>query len=262
MKKAHVALGIAKSYVLLGLAVLAAGAIGGAILSIEKGSDIPDAVALEMVPVAVNDTPTLFVQTHEVSVTEWNRCHAAGACALQQTARARSQGRDYPATGLNFVDAMEFVAWANATSNYTFRLPTAAEWDAMAVEVLPEAPDPIFNSPELTWAATYIVGAQYTDRKLRPSGAFSTTQAGVSDLNGNVWEWTQDCYSGAGSAIKTDRCPAFILGGEHEAVVPFLTRDPARGGCAVGAPPAHLGMRLVTEDRYQGTTFGESQVES
>jgi hypothetical protein len=33
------------------------------------------------------------------------------------------------------------------------------------------------------------------------------------------------------------------------AVIPFLVRDPARGGCAVGAPPAHLGFRLVTDKK-------------
>lgn len=40
---------------------------------------------------------------------------------------------------------------------------------------------------------------------------------------------------------------AFFVAGEHIAVIPYLVRDPARGGCAVGTPPAHLGMRLVSD---------------
>jgi hypothetical protein len=47
--------------------------------------------------------------------------------------------------------------------------------------------------------------------------------------------------------MSPDRCPAFYVGGEHIAVMSYLVRDPARGGCAVGTPPAHLGMRLVSD---------------
>ncbi|MEC8042421.1 MAG: formylglycine-generating enzyme family protein, partial [Pseudomonadota bacterium] len=34
----------------------------------------------------------------------------------------------------------------------------------------------------------------------------------------------------------------------HVAAIPYLVRDPARGGCAVGSPPAHLGMRLISDE--------------
>jgi hypothetical protein len=30
-------------------------------------------------------------------------------------------------------------------------------------------------------------------------------------------------------------------------VISLFSRDPAQGGCAVGAPTAHLGLRLVTD---------------
>ena len=87
-----------------------------------------------------------------------------------------------------------------------------------------------------------------TKRTLRPRGSFDTTSEGIVDLNGSVWEWTKDCYTGAAEdQITPDRCPAFFVGGEHVAAMAFLVRDPARGGYAVGTPPAHLGMRLVSE---------------
>jgi formylglycine-generating enzyme required for sulfatase activity len=117
----------------------------------------------------------------------------------------------------------------------------------MAAEVLPHTPDPIFTDPELTWASAYLLAPQ-TSRTLRPQGSFETTSQGIVDLNGSVWEWTQDCYAGTSQGpASADRCPAFFVGGEHVAAVAYLVRDPARGGCAVGAPPAHLGMRLVLE---------------
>lgn len=53
-----------------------------------------------------------------------------------------------------------------------------------------------------------------------------------------------------GGALASDRCPAFCVMGAHEAAMPSLIRDPARGGCAVGSPPAHLGMRRVRGQKH------------
>jgi formylglycine-generating enzyme required for sulfatase activity len=114
---------------------------------------------------------------------------------------------------------------------------------------------PSYAAFSVTWqqhepnaiALAYVLEPQ-TNRALRPQGTFDTTSQGIVDLNGSVWEWTMECYAGAaGGQSSPDRCPAFYVGGEHIAVMSFLVRDPARGGCAVGTPPAHLGMRLVSE---------------
>lgn len=192
------------------------------------------------------DGTSLYVQRYEVTVAEWNTCHHAGACTLLLRAPGNRTESEMPATGLSYLDTLEYVAWINAQTGQNFRLPTLHEWEFMAAEVMPEEPDPIFTDPNLTWASTYQLEPQ-TARTLRPQGSFDTTSEGIVDLNGSVWEWTQDCYtSGGETPYSADRCPAFYVGGEHVAAIPFPVRNPARGGCAVGAPPAHLGMRLVT----------------
>lgn len=198
--------------------------------------------------VVLEDGRTLYVQTREVTVSQWQACHTAGYCTLDLSAAVSDT--EYPATGLSYPDAMEFISWLNTFSGPEWRLPRATEWYELARDVLPEEPDPIFTDPLLSWASAYLLEADRTGRTLRPSGTFSTTSAGIQDLDGNVWEWTQDCYAGSdgqGAARDTARCPAFVMGGEHKAVMSYLVRDPARGGCAVGAPPAHLGMRLVSD---------------
>lgn len=226
-------------------AALATLAFGAA--QITRSPDPLSDVWLHMTPVTLQDGRILNVQTREVTVSQWQACHQAGYCTLDMSSKEKET--DYPATGISFPDAMEYVDWVNQSHDAKFRLPTATEWQEIAAEVMPEKPDPIFTDPSLTWASTYLTDSNRTSRALRPSGAFTTTSAGVEDLDGNVWEWTKDCYagsSGQGDVIEMDRCPAFIMGGEHEAVMSYLVRDPARGGCAVGAPPAHLGMRLVS----------------
>ena len=197
--------------------------------------------------VILPDGAAIYVQKHEVTVAEWNACHAAGACFLALRAAGNRTEAEMPATGLSYIDVTEYLAWITAVTGNVYRLPTLQEWEYMAAEVLPQKPDPIFTDPDLTWASAYLMEPQ-TKRTLRPQGSFATTSQGIVDLNGSVWEWTQDCYAGAAQgSISPDRCPAFFVGGEHVAAMSYLVRDPARGGCAVGTPPAHLGMRLVSD---------------
>ncbi len=195
-------------------------------------------------PVQV-DGKSMHVMKYEVTIAEWDRCHQDGGCALQLRARPNQDPAETPATGLSYVDVRDYVTWINAKTGGGFRLPTLAEWEHMAASVLPDEPDPIFIDPNLTWASSYLLEEQQS-RALRERGAFSTTAEGISDLDGSVWEWTMDCYAGSG-ATDPNRCPAFFVAGEHIAAMSFLVRDPARGGCAVGSPPAHLGMRLVKD---------------
>lgn len=115
----------------------------------------------------------------------------------------------------------------------------------LAASVLPAPTAPIFDDPALDWASAYLV-QEGRSRALRPSGAFSASPDGIRDLDGPVWERTRGCHDGR-EAVDDARCPAYFVGGEHVAVIPYLERDPARGGCAVGTPPAHLGMRLVSD---------------
>ena len=194
-------------------------------------------------PVIFPDGTALNVQKYEVTVAEWNVCHAAGACTLNLRVAKNRTESEMPATGLSYLDVSQYLAWINKATDQNFRLPTVQEWKFMAAEVLPDTPDPIFTDRQLSWAYSYLLEPQ-TKRTLMPQGAFATTSQGIVDLNGSVWEWTKDCYSGA-SKRTVNNCPAYFVGGEHIAAVPYLVRDPARGGCAVGVPPAHLGMRLV-----------------
>ncbi|KNX41595.1 Formylglycine-generating sulfatase enzyme [Roseovarius tolerans] len=226
------------------LGLLAAVIAGGALLQ-----RAPDPIFLPVMadrPVMLPNGRALYVQRHEVTVTEWARCFAQDACAQVVRARADQDPATTPATGLSYIDVQDYLAWINDATGHAFRLPTAGEWTIMAASVLPDEPDPIFTDPSLTWASAYLTEGT-APRALKPQGSFTTSPEGIADLDGSVWEWTQECYAGASDGMDASRCPAFFVGGEHVAAMSYLVRDPARGGCAVGTPPAHLGMRLVSD---------------
>lgn len=252
MNNSAASLKLSQRHIVTLLGVAAVALVGAALFL--RGPAPFDGPAIAEHPVIFPDGAELYVQKYEVTVAEWNRCHAAGSCALSLHVAGNRTDTEMPATGLSYTDVSEYLNWINRASRHSYRLPTLQEWEFMAAEVLPETPDPFFTDPELSWASAYLLEPQAM-RALRPKGAFATTKEGIVDLNGSVWEWTADCYAGVSEEeIDIDRCPAFFVGGEHIAAIPFLVRDPARGGCAVGAPPAHLGMRLVSDQPW--TTSG------
>lgn len=183
----------------------------------------------------------ISVMRHEVTRAQWRACLADGGCSHQPDTTAAAEAGDFPVTGIGVLDAQEFVAWAQAKIDPGLRLPTLAEWYAFSGFV-PNNRERIFADPRLAWAANYGAAAK-VDPTLRPSGSFGANAAGISDVRGNVWEWTGDCVVG----MALDRCPAFYAAGEHEAKIPVFVRDPASGGCATGVPPTHLGFRLVKD---------------
>lgn len=226
--------------------VAAAIAIGGALM--KRGPDFSVLPVMADREITLPNGAPIYVQRYEVTIREWNICVAQKGCTLALRPRPDQDPATTPATGLNYLDVQEYVAWINTETGHSFRLPTAEEWQYIAAPVMPERPDPLFTDPSLTWASAYLVEG-IAPRALKPQGSFSTTPDGISDLDGSVWEWTQGCYVGE---LENNRCPAFFVGGEHVAAMSFLVRDPARGGCAVGTPPAHLGMRLVSDVAIRG----------
>lgn len=229
---------------LIGFTVVAAVALGAALTG--RGPAPVHLPEMASAPITLSTGHALYVQRFEVTIAEWNVCAAEGGCSLTLRARPDQDAAVTPATGLSYVDAREYIDWINRKTGQDFRLPTAAEWAEMAKPVLPQEPDPIFTDPSLTWASSYMIEGT-APRALKPQGSFSTSPEGVADLDGSVWEWTQDCYAGSAGKVDPARCPAFFVGGEHVAAMSYLVRDPGRGGCAVGSPPAHLGMRLVSD---------------
>lgn len=182
----------------------------------------------------------LQVSRHEVTVASWRQCYADGGCSHLPVSSAVSD--QLPVTGVNWLDVNEYLTWANTRDGGGLRLPTLDEWCVIARALAHEKPASRFTDPRLAWAANY---GQETAQSGPPrmAGSFSTTPDGISDLDGNVWEWTSSCAKqGSG-----DHCPAYVAAGEHEAAVSIFVRDPASGGCATGTPPTQLGFRLVAD---------------
>ena len=92
------------------------------------------------------------------------------------------QSDDHPVVNVSWNDAQAFAKWMGG------RLPTEAEW-AYAARAGETAAKLSGDWEETTWYAENSSGGTH------PVGQKAPNEWGLHDVQGNVWEWTQDWYS-------------------------------------------------------------------
>jgi serine/threonine-protein kinase len=124
----------------------------------------------------------------------------------------------WPVVNVSYDDAVAFAEWRSKRDRLTYRLPTEEEWEYAARngqrgDLYPWGSDWVPGLAVLKEATPAPVGS-------RPAGA---NQWGVTDLIGNVWEWTSS---------KVSVYPG------NPVVVPSNQQDliTVRGGCYVSDP--------------------------
>ena len=133
----------------------------------------------------------LALGRYEVTVGEYRAfASATGDSAGRGCTTAASAGdswRDpgfpqtdrHPVTCVNWDDAQAYVSWLSRTAGATYRLPTETEWGRAAAG----------SQRGCDVGLTLNQGTC-------PVGAHSSNAAGLSDMVGNLWEWTEDCREG------------------------------------------------------------------
>ncbi len=185
---------------------------------------------------------------------------------------------DHPVVHIALVDAEAYAAWAGRS------LPTEAEWEYAARGGLEDA-DYAWGdelAPGGAVLANYWLGL-FPFANQRPGGEYRTSPVksypangyGLSDMIGNVWEWTQDWYADAGGARKRSRkqgCCAIsdprggtlrgsidqrdigrsvgrkvLKGGSHLCAANYCQRyrPAARLAQPIDSPTSHIGFRCV-----------------
>ena len=201
----------------------------------------------------------VMIMKYQVSADDYARCVADRACSKPVEDNRRDG--DLPVTGVSFKDAQDYANWLSGRTGVTWRLPSDEEWSYAAGsrfvdDALGAADDPA--NPSTRWLVRYRKYADLDTGKVstvRPRGTFGANENEIHDMSGNVWEWTSTCYNrsrinakGRILAGSTANCGVRIAEGQHRAYITFFVQDAKGGGCAVGAPPDHLGFRLVKDN--------------
>ena len=140
----------------------------------------------------------------------------------------------HPVTCVSWDDAQEYVSWLSRRTGATYRLPTEAEWERAAAGSQPGCDRLGRARPDGTC----------------PVGQYGTNTAGLSDMVGNLWEWTSDCWEG-------DCRRRVLRGGSRRSDAGDL-RPGARIWGAAGRRSSLHGFRVSrTLDYHQGTRLGK-----
>ena len=196
----------------------------------------------------------LFIMKRQVTVAEYARCADDDACPR---IAVPAGAKDVPVVGVSWHDASAYAAWVSRKTGITHRLPTDEEWTFAAAEKARDEAMPLVDpsDPAQAWIARYEAEAARSRpaaTAAQPGGTFGTNSNGLDDLAGNVWEWTNSCFSrvsldGEREQITNTNCGVRVVEGAHRSYMTDFIRDPRSGGCAAGVPPANLGFRLVAE---------------
>ena len=203
---------------------------------------------------------TLAVTRHQITAADYQRCVEAEACPFVDVDAAVS---DLPMVKVSWRDAHAYASWLSRETGERFRLPTDEEWAYAAAgrfhdDALPETLD--VGDPGQRALAIYdrdAIRQEKFDPLPRPIGSFGANENGLLDVAGNVWEWTDTCYTRTALdprgevATTASNCGIRVVEGRHRSYIADFIRDARAGGCSIGTPPSNLGFRLVRDDNSQ-----------
>jgi formylglycine-generating enzyme required for sulfatase activity len=173
----------------------------------------------------------------------------------------------HPVTCVSWNDAKAYASWLSAKTGHGYRLPSASEWEYAARSggeaVQPWNPDGSdacanANVADASAAHKYpgwtVFGCDDGYVYTAPVGSFKATSMGLSDMLGNVFQWTEDCWSpdyiGAptdGSARADGNCSEHELRGGSWFSTPTYVKASYRNHFAADYRTSSVGIRLVRD---------------
>jgi formylglycine-generating enzyme required for sulfatase activity len=159
-----------------------------------------------------------------VTFDEWDACVAAGACNGAKTDdRGWGRGKQ-PVFNISWNDAQAYAAWISKTTGEPYRLLTEAEWEyaARAGEPTPFWWGSTISTDQANFDGRESYGDSRTGAyrgKPLPVDSFAPNGFGIYNMQGNVWQWVEDCariYTATpldGSAAAGGSCARRVLRG-------------------------------------------------
>lgn len=156
-------------------------------------------------------------------------------------------GDECPVETVNWNDAQEFVRKLSQKTGKSYRLPSEAEWEYACRAGGQQEYCGSESLDRVAWYDNDKIGGS----KTRAVARKQANAWGLYDMNGNVWEWTEDCwnktYVGAptdDSAWTTGECTVarMLRGGSWDRLAKY-TRAANRRGNAPDDREDYIGFR-------------------
>lgn len=201
-------------------------------------------------PVAIDRA--VAIGRFEVTFDEWRVCAADGGCRGDVDDHGWGRGRR-PVINVSWDDADAYARWVSARSGLACRLPSEAEWE-FAARAGTATAYWWGDQPGRGLANCRGCTAGPPPYGSAEAGSFPANPWGLSDMNGNVWEWTADCWvpshDGApadGSARTAAACGERVIKGGAWYYYPANSRAAARARNNGRTGSYTIGFRLFCD---------------
>ena len=204
------------------------------------------------------DLPAFFIARQEVSVAQFAMFARDARFAADE--RALAGPPDHPVTFVSWPDALAYCRWLEGVlkkrpdtpapiakalrEGWRVTLPAEAEWEK-AARGGDRRMFPWGNEPKRD-------RANYENKGTTPVGHFACPECayGLSDMSGNVWEWTRSPlqpypYDPSDDRANLDTDALWVMRGGHYGDPPRLIRTTARGAAEPGARRPFIGFRVA-----------------
>jgi formylglycine-generating enzyme required for sulfatase activity len=164
-------------------------------------------------------------------------------------------GKSLPVFGMDISEVKKFIQKLSSKTGKNYRLPSEAEWEysnrAGATTEYPFGDDPIVLSSHAWFLAQTIFNSSPYLQSPKLVGQKIPNRFGLFDMQGNVWELTEDCWNENYNGAPSDGS-AWTTANKYYGCAPV-----ARGGSvASGATLLRSSSRLKFDPLYAG--FRES----
>lgn len=188
----------------------------------------------------------------EITFDEWAACVAADACDKDPDDHDWGRGAR-PVINISWEDAVAFTRYLSARTGHTYRLATEAEWE-YAARAGTQTDFWWGDAPGEAFANCRHCGSKWDGHGSAPVGSFPPNPLGLHDMNGNVWEWTGDCWNanhqGAaedGSVRASGDCSRRVVRSGSWYYIPKLMAATSRDRHPANLWSYNIGLRVVRE---------------
>jgi formylglycine-generating enzyme required for sulfatase activity len=151
----------------------------------------------------------LAVSKFEVTFDEWEACALEGGCKKYRPDDGGWGRGKRPAIYVSYDDAKAYIDWLRQKSGKPYRLLSEAEWEyaARGGTNTPFAEGETLAPTQANFDASLLPGAKGRgtyEGKSMEVGSFPANPYGLSDMEGNVSEWVEDCWNPSHAGAPTD----------------------------------------------------------
>ncbi len=148
-----------------------------------------------------------------------------------------------PVINISWQDAHEFALWLSEKSGKTLRLPSEPQWEYAAKASK-------WNAQNAGNKANCEGCYKWDNKESIAVGQFPANALGLHDMQGNVWEWTADCYTDVYAPQESTlqaSCNNKAVRGGSWYDLPSQLRSSNRSRAAMSKHSNRIGFRLVEE---------------